>query len=129
VPQRDDVPTSVTIYHGMPHGLCDGLRRAVIPEAFVNTTDVQDRKRETLECHRSQRGWLSATQGMDSYIATMDEFARTIGAMSKKFKVAEGWRRHLHYGFGDKDADPLKDALKNRYALNPAYERLLDGPR
>jgi N-acetylglucosamine malate deacetylase 1 len=129
VPPRDDVSTSVTVYHAMPHGLCDGLRRAVIPEVFVNTTDVQDRKRETLACHRSQGGWLSATQGMDSYIATMDDFARTIGSMSKKFRFAEGWRRHLHYGFCDEDADPLKDALTDRYSLNAVYQRLLDGSR
>ena len=129
VPPRDDVPTSVTIYHAMPHGLCDGLRRPVIPEAFVNTTHVQDRKREALECHRSQRGWLSATQGMDSYIVTMDEFARTLGSMSKKFTFAEGWRRHLHYGFGEEDDDPLKAALTHRYVLNPAYQRTLDGSR
>jgi len=124
-PTRDHVSTSVTIYHGMPHGLRDGLRRPVIPEVFVNTTDVQDRKRETLECHKSQRGWLSATQAMDSYLVTMEEFARTLGSMSKKFTFAEGWRRHLHYGFGpDADANPLKDALQDRCLLNPAYQRV-----
>ncbi|HEU4939005.1 MAG TPA: PIG-L family deacetylase [Vicinamibacterales bacterium] len=127
VPPRRDVSTSLAVYHGMPHGLCDSLRRPVIPEAFVNTADVQDRKREALECHESQRGWLSATQAMDSYIVTMEDFARTLGSMSKKFTFAEGWRRHLHYGFGDVDADPLRDALKDRYSLNPAYQRLLDG--
>jgi LmbE family N-acetylglucosaminyl deacetylase len=129
VPPRQHVSTSVAIYHAMPHGLCDHLRRPVIPEAFVNTTDVQDRKRETLECHNSQRGWLSATQAMDSYLATMEEFARTLGSMSKKFQFAEGWRRHLHYGFGEANADPLKEALKDRYLLNPAYQPLLDGPQ
>jgi LmbE family N-acetylglucosaminyl deacetylase len=129
VPPRDDVPTSVTVYHAMPHGLCDSLRRAVIPEAFVNTTEVQDRKREALECHKSQRGWLSATQAMDSYIVTMEEFARALGSMSKKFQLAEGWRRHLHYGFCQEDADPLSDVLKDRYVLNPAYQHLLDGAR
>jgi len=129
VPPREDVPTNVTIYHAMPHGLCDGLRHPVIPEAFVTTTELQARKREALECHRSQGDWLSATQGMDSYVAKMEEFARTLGTKSKSFKFAEGWRRHLHYGFGEEDADPLRDALKDRYRLNPAYRRLLDGSR
>ena len=126
VPPRDPVLSAVTIYHGSPHGLRDGLRRRVIPEAFVNTTTVQDRKREALGCHRSQRDWLDATQGMDSYIATMDEFARALGSMSGKFRHAEGWRRHLHYGFGDEQDDPLKDALKGRYLLNVRYTRSLD---
>jgi hypothetical protein len=45
--------------------------------------------------------------------------------MSKKFTFAEGWRRHLHYGFGpDADANPLKDALQDRCLLNPAYQRV-----
>ena len=126
VPRRETVQTAVTIYHGMPHGLCDGLRRRVIPEAFVDTTTVQDRKRQALACHESQRDWLDATQGMDSYLATMDEFARRLGSMSGTFKYAEGWRRHLHYGFGDEEMDPLKDALESRYRLNARYARALE---
>lgn len=129
VPERTHVQTPVTIYHASPHGLCDALRHRIVPEAFVNTTGVQDRKREALACHRSQKDWLDVTQGMDSYLATMDEFARTMGTKSKKFKFAEGWRRHLHYGFGDEGSNPLKDALKHRYLLNPAYQRVLDGAR
>ena len=64
---------------------------------------------------------------MDSYIVTMEEFSRTLGSMSKKFTFAEGWRRHLHYGFCEPDADPLNEALKERYLVNPAYQRVLDG--
>jgi N-acetylglucosamine malate deacetylase 1 len=126
VPPRDPVQTAVTIYHASPHGLRDGLRRRVIPEAFVNTTTVQERKRKALACHRSQRDWLDKTQGMDSYIATMDEFARTLGKLSRKCHYAEGWRRHLHYGFGDEKADPLRDALKGRYLVHARYPRALD---
>jgi LmbE family N-acetylglucosaminyl deacetylase len=126
VPSRKPVQTAVTIYHGSPHGLRDGLRRRVVPEAFVNTTSVQQRKREALACHRSQRDWLDATQGMNSYIATMDEFARALGSMSGRFRYAEGWRRHLHYGFSDEQADPLRDALKGRYRVNARYTRALD---
>jgi LmbE family N-acetylglucosaminyl deacetylase len=129
LPTRDPVDTPVTIYHASPHGLRDGLRRRVLPEAFVNTTAVQKRKRNALGCHRSQRDWLDATQGMDSYVDTMDEFARTMGAMSKKFTFAEGWRRHAHYGFCDEAADPMKAALKTSYRSNPAYKRMLDQPR
>ena len=129
LPPRDPVDTPVTIYHASPHGLRDGLRRRVLPEAFVNTTAVQERKRNALACHRSQRDWLDATQGMDSYLDTMDEFARAMGAMSKKFKFAEGWRRHAHYGFCDEAADPMKAALKTNYLSNPAYQRMLDQPR
>ena len=129
VPAREPVQTAVTIYHGSPHGLQDGLRRRVVPEGFVDTTAVQDRKRAALECHRSQRGWLDATQGMSSYIATMEEFARRLGSWSGKFRYAEGWRRHLHYGFCDEATDPLKHALEGHYLLNSTYRQSLDAPQ
>jgi len=40
VPSRPTYNEDVTIYHCMPHGLRDGLRRRVIPGAFVNTSSV-----------------------------------------------------------------------------------------
>jgi hypothetical protein len=45
-----------------------------------------------------------------------------VGTMSRKFKHAEGWRRHLHLGFCGPDTDPLRDALGRKYLLNKAYE-------
>jgi LmbE family N-acetylglucosaminyl deacetylase len=125
-PRRSPVLTDVTIYHAMPHGLCDSLRRRVVPGAFVDTTSVQDRKRAALACHESQRGWLDATQRMDSYLRTMDDFARTLGSLSGKFRYAEGWRRHLHYGFGGEHDDPLRVALGKRHLVNHRYERSLE---
>ena len=129
VPARKPVQTAVTIYHGSPHGLQDALRRRVVPEAFVDTTTVHVRKRAALECHKSQRGWLDATQGMNSYIATMEEFAQRLGSWSGGFTYAEGWRRHAHWGYSDEGDDPLHDALKARYVVNPAYKPALDQPR
>src|SRR6266571_8149483 len=48
VPPRPAIAGDLAVYHAMPHGLCDGLRRRLIPGAFVNTTSVQARKREAL---------------------------------------------------------------------------------
>ena len=101
----------VTVYHAMPHGLCDGLRRPVVPELFVDTTAVQGVKRRALAAHASQKAWLDASQGMDSYLDTGDEMARRVGRMSGRFEFAEGWRRHLHLGFSSHDDDPLVAAL------------------
>ena len=126
-PPRAPVETGVTIYHASPHGLRDGLRRQVVPGAFVNTTTVQDRKREALACHASQQPFLDATQGF-SYLDLMDEFSRTLGTMSGTYQHAEGWRRHLHLGFCDERADPLRDALGEKYLVNGAYERGLELP-
>ena len=112
-----------TIYHAMPVGLCDGLRRRVTAGAFVDTASVQKTKFAALSCHESQHGWLQATQGMNSYLREMEDLAREVGRMSRRFRVAEGWRRHSHMGFCAKDADPLRDALGKRYVVNRAYER------
>src|SRR5439155_15658054 len=55
VPGRPVADYETTVYHGMPHGLCDQLRRRVIPGAFVNTTAVHQTKREALAKHKSQQ--------------------------------------------------------------------------
>lgn len=125
-PARAPVATEVTIYHASPHGLRDNLRRRVHPGAFVDTTSVHARKREALACHASQRTWLDASQGMDSYIKTMETFSRELGKLSRRFRHAEGWRRHSHWGFGAEDADPLREALGSKYLVNAAYERSLE---
>ncbi len=101
----------VAVYHAMPHGLCDGLRRPVVPDLFVDTTAVQPVKRQALAAHASQKEWLDATQGMDSYLDAGDEAARAVGRMSGRFEYAEGWRRHLHLGLAATDDDPLAAAL------------------
>ena len=125
-PPRAPVSTGVTIYHASPHGLRDALRRRVHPGAFANTASVHEQKRAALTRHASQRQWLDASQGMNNYIRTMDEFSREVGTLSRKFGHAEGWRRHSHWGFCAEDADPLADALGRKYLINAAYERSLD---
>ena len=126
VPVRPAITGECTIYHALPHGLRDGLGRRLVPGAFVNTTAVQRAKRDALAAHASQKDWLDATQGMDSYLDAMDDMARAVGKMSGRFAFAEGWRRHSHLGFCAEDADPLRDALGNRWFMNRAYLRSLD---
>ena len=124
-PRRDAWSGDTVIYHAMPHGCVDQLRQRIVPGAFVDTSTVQSRKFAALACHESQHKWLQATQGMNSYLRSMEDRARELGRMSKKFRVAEGWRRHSHMGFGAPDADPLRDALGKRHLVNRAYERRL----
>ena len=125
-PARRAVQKPVTIYHANPHGLRDGLRRRIHPGAFVETTGVHARKTAALECHRSQHGFLDATQGMSSYVRTMDDLSREVGTLSGRFRHAEGWRRHLHWGFCGQDDDPLRTALGRRYVINRRYEESLN---
>lgn len=125
-PARPPVSHDVTLYHALPHGLRDPLRHRVVAGAFVNTTSVHARKRQALAAHQSQKQWLDKTQGMDSYLRVMDDMSLEVGRMSRRFRHAEGWRRHLHYGFCAPDADPLQDALGRHYRINPQYERRLE---
>jgi LmbE family N-acetylglucosaminyl deacetylase len=118
VPPRTAINRDVTVYHAMPHGLCDGLRRRIIPDAFVNTTAMHAIKREALAAHQSQKGWLDASQGMDSYLQAIDALSLAVGNMSGHFEHAEGWRRHLHLGFSALESNPLHDALGKNYLIN-----------
>lgn len=113
-PQRTPALEPCVIYHAMPHGQCTPLREPVKPELFVDTTSVHAVKRAALACHASQKEWLDKTQGQESYLTTMDGFSRALGKQTKKFEHAEGWTRHLHYGFGAESDDPLREVLGRR---------------
>jgi LmbE family N-acetylglucosaminyl deacetylase len=125
-PSRPVADYETTVYHAMPHGLCDQLRRRIIPGLFVNTAPTHKTKRDALAAHKSQQGWLDASQGLNSYLLTMEDTSREVGRMSKRFLHAEGWRRHLHFGFCSADADPLSEALRRRCFVNKTYERGLE---
>jgi LmbE family N-acetylglucosaminyl deacetylase len=116
-PARAHVEGQVAVYHATPHGLCDGLRRPFEPHCFIDTTPVHAQKRAALACHASQKEWLDATQGMDSYLVAMDDFSARLGKLSgKKFGSAEAWRRHSHLGFAESEAyDPLHEVLGKAY--------------
>ncbi len=128
VPPRPAVDGEVTVYHAMPSGLRDQLRQRVMPGAFVNTTTVHKLKHEALAAHKSQQRWLDVSQGMNSYLLAMEDMSLEVGKMSRRFKHAEGWRRHFHRGFSSTDSDPLAEALKTNYLVNTAYERSLEQP-
>jgi LmbE family N-acetylglucosaminyl deacetylase len=110
-PSRPPASRPVTVYHALPYGLRDPLRRPVQPGMYVDVTEVMGTKREMLARHQSQKEWLDVSQGLDAYLTTMEEMSRQVGRMSGRFRCAEGWTRHLHLGFCDEDADPLAAAL------------------
>jgi LmbE family N-acetylglucosaminyl deacetylase len=128
-PPRDAFFQDVTIYHALPHGLCDPLRQRIRAGLYVDTTPVHAQKREALACHASQKDWLDVSQGMDSYLVSMDEMSRAVGVLSGKFEHAEGWRRHLHLGFSSHDIDPLRIALDGACTVDEVYEASLTKPR
>jgi LmbE family N-acetylglucosaminyl deacetylase len=133
-PSRAPVTGDVAVYHAMPHGLRDGLRRRIAPGAWVNTSAVHATKRQALAAHRSQKDWLDASQGMDSYLRAMEEMSRAVARLAPvagkrraaRWPLAEGWRRHLHLGFSGTEVDPLAEALGPDYLVNERYERALN---
>jgi N-acetylglucosamine malate deacetylase 1 len=125
IPEQATESYDCTIYHCLPHGLRDNLRRRITAGAFVNTGSVHQTKLEALTMHQSQQNWLDVSQKLNSYLQTMEDISLEIGRMSAAFQHAEGWRRHLHYGFCGPDTDPLLD-LGNDYLINAAYERALE---
>ena len=121
-PPRKPVDKDVTLYHALPWGLRDSLRRFVPAGQYVDIGSVLEEKAAALACHASQKEWLDASQGLDSYLITMKEMSRQVGEFSGAFEFAEGWRRHLHLGFCTKDADPLSDALGDAVSVSAEYE-------
>lgn len=113
-PPRPPVDTPVTVYHAQPHGNRDMLGAPVTPHLYVDVSSVLDTKEAMLACHKSQKEWLDATQGMDSYLAAMRELAAETGRMSGRFQYAEGWRKRMHLGFCEPDADPIAEALGDK---------------
>ncbi len=110
-PPTEPIDTEMALYHALPWGLMDQLRKPVVPELYVDISGVMPRKREMLACHKSQKEWLDDSQGIDSYLKTMVEMCAEVGRMSGRFAFAEGWRRHSHLGFGPEAFDPLQEAL------------------
>lgn len=124
-PPRNPTSQNVTIYHALPYGLKDGMRRVVMPGQYVNIASVLNEKRAALACHTSQKEWLDKTQGLDSYLDTMETMAAEVGRWSSLFSHAEGWRRHSHLGFCDENTDPLREALGENVYTSIAYEQEL----
>jgi LmbE family N-acetylglucosaminyl deacetylase len=108
------VTQPVTVYHAQPHGNQTPLGEPAVPSLFVDVTEIMPQKTAMLACHASQKRWLDESQGLDSYLHTMQQLSADVGRLSARYQYAEGWRRHLHLGFCDASADPLAQALGPR---------------
>jgi len=120
VPEEPAILNDVMLYHATPHILTDMMRRPIVPEMYVDVSGVIEEKEKLLICHASQKKWLDATQGFDSYVKTMREAAQALGRMSGRYAFAEGWRRHSHVGFSRRDSNPIADLLSDRCLMRPA---------
>lgn len=119
-PPRQPTFRPVVLYHAMPYGLRDALRRPIRPDFCVDIGSVIDDKERLLACHQSQKLWLDESQGLDSYLKTMRDMSAEVGRMAGGLSFAEGWRRHSHLGFASPEADPLPELLAAHYRPLPA---------
>jgi len=117
-PPREVTEQEVTIYHTLPDGLCGPLRESVRSDIFIDVASVLELKKKMLAMHKSQKEWLSQSQGMDSYINEMLNTMTKIGVFSGKYKYAETWRRHFYLGFSSEKSNPLVDVLGNKVVIN-----------
>ena len=110
-PPRAPTFQDVCVYHGQPHSNLDPTMNRVLPKMYVDITSVIEEKTQMLACHQSQAEWLDESQKMASFLEAMRAISRNTGQLSGKYEYAEGWSRHLHFGYCASDADPLADAL------------------
>jgi len=129
IPPVDPVFGDTYIYHALPHGLRDGMNRYHTPETYVNVGSAVDVKEEMLRCHESQKNWLDVSQGLDAYLTTMRELCGEVARWTGQgWDYAEAFSRHCHLGFAEKEADPLREILKDYVYANPNYEKTLNRP-
>lgn len=112
-PPRDSTSQPICLYHAQPYPNMTPMRQLVVPDIYVDTTDLLSRKQQLLACHRSQKEWLDVSQGIDSYLSALEHLDRSVGELSGKFELAEGWRQHLHMGFAGEEDNFLLDALQS----------------
>ena len=114
-PPTDPVTGDCFLYHALPYGLRDGMRRPVAPELYVDISDVVAFKEAMLASHKSQKEWLDVSQGLNVYLDTMREMSAEVARMSgMAWSYAEGWRRHSHLGFSEQDGDRLAEVLGDK---------------
>ena len=117
-PPRAPINRNVTVYHAQPHGNRDPLNRQVRPDFFIDIGSAIEEKASMLAEHKSQKEWLDHSQGLNAYLDTMRDFAREMGALSVRYKFAEGWSLHNPLGLCAVDVNPLGTFLR-KHVLEP----------
>ena len=113
-PPQPATTQDICLYHAQPYSNLTPMRKLVVPDIYVDTSDLTDKKKELLACHKSQKDWLDHSQGIDSYLSALESLDLSVGELSGKFEKAEGWRQHLHAGFAKEDDNFLLLALSNQ---------------
>jgi LmbE family N-acetylglucosaminyl deacetylase len=91
-------PSTPALYYADAVEGLDHFGRRIVPDWYVDISDVMDGKRTMLSCHRSQREWLQSHHGIDEYLNRMASWSETAGRECGVL-YAEGLRQHLGHGY------------------------------
>jgi len=125
-PPTPPINKDVALYIAQPYGNRDQFRRWVMPEIYVDIKPVEKEKEKVLRRHKSQVEEFAKDAGdKDALVNNMRQFCKEVGDWSKRYEIAEGWRRHSHLGYAKKEIDPLGEALRDVCFIDPEYETSL----
>jgi hypothetical protein len=110
--RRQATAQETTVYHAMPHGLHDGIRRPIVADLYINTARVHAVKRaafrDVIVVRRSgsmlHKGWIR------TWPRWMSSAGRP-AAFHRSSPMPKGGGAIAHLGFCREDADPLRLAL------------------
>jgi len=97
-------PLSCTphLYYVDPMECKDIYGNVILPGLLVNIGSSIELKQQMLQCHASQREWLSKHHGIDEYTKAMRSMGQVRGAIAN-CGYAEGFRQHLGHGYLQND--------------------------
>ena len=101
----------------------DILGKPVVPEFYVDITDLIDFKLTVLAEHKSQRYWLGAQHGIEDYLLTTRSWAHARGTEvsrpDRRVNYAEAFRQHRGHAYPSNNL--LQELLGESLILNPSY--------
>lgn len=104
------------VYYWNAIGLKDIFGRPLPLHGVVDVSAVMATKEKMLACHASQRDWLAAHNGWDSYVQTMREMSQDQGRLVGR---AHGEGFIQHRGNGHPGDDILKHILGEAWLSVP----------
>jgi N-acetylglucosamine malate deacetylase 1 len=112
------------LYYYDSIGGVDILGRRIMPEFYVDVTDVMDFRLQMLAKHASQREWLRSQHGVEDYLMSMQNWAAERGGEASTIAGAavthaEAFRQHRGHAYAADNL--LKAVLGTRVISNPKY--------
>nr|WP_146602834.1 PIG-L family deacetylase [Novipirellula aureliae] len=97
-----DGSTVPYLYYSDGHGGKDRMGQPIIPTTIVDISEQLDQKTEMLACHKSQREWLKAHNGIDDYLSAMRHYCTQRG-QQYGVHAAEAFVQHRGHGHPSND--------------------------